>query len=59
MVLRGTFYAVINGVRTEYPAGSFYDLPAGLAHFGGCAKDSDWLLFQYQTGPFDLVPCSN
>ncbi|MNO71078.1 hypothetical protein D3C76_619810 [compost metagenome] len=28
VVLKGTFYAVIDKVRTEYPAGSYYKLPA-------------------------------
>ena len=56
VVMQGTFYAVVEGVRTEYPAGSFYDLPGKLKHFSGCAEGADCLLFQYQDGPFDLVP---
>jgi len=56
VVLKGTFYAVIDGKRTEYPAGSFYDLPAKLPHYSGCTKDEDCLLFQYQADHFDLVP---
>ncbi len=56
VVMKGTFYAVVDGVRTEYPAGSFYDLPGKFEHFSGCAKGPDCLLFQYQDGPFDLVP---
>lgn len=56
VVMQGTFYAVINGVRTEYPAGSFYNLPGKFEHFSGCVKGMDCLLFQYQKGPFDLVP---
>lgn len=56
VVMKGTFYAVIDGVRTEYPAGSFYDLPGKFEHFSGCADGSDCLLFQYQDGQFDLVP---
>ena len=56
VVLKGTFYAVINGKRTEYPAGSFYDLPGKMPHFSGCTKAEDCLLFQYQADHFDLVP---
>lgn len=56
VVLKGTFYAVIDGKRTEYPAGSFYDLPAKLPHYSGCNKGEDCLLFQYQADHFDLVP---
>ena len=56
VVLKGTFYAVIDGKRVEYPAGSFYDLPARLPHYSGCNKGEDCLLFQYQTDHFDLLP---
>lgn len=56
VVLKGTFYAVIDGKRVEYPAGSFYDLPAKLPHYSGCTKNEDCLLFQYQADHFDLVP---
>ncbi|WP_084528914.1 cupin domain-containing protein [Nocardia crassostreae] len=56
VVLAGTFYAVIDGRRTEYPAGSYYNLPADLPHFSGCAPGVDCLLFQYQSDHFDLVP---
>lgn len=55
VVVQGTFYAVIDGKRTEYPAGSFYDLPAGLVHESGCVAGMNCLLFQYQSGGFDLV----
>lgn len=56
VVLKGTFYAVIDGKRTEYPAGSFYNLPAKLRHFSGCTPAEDCLLFQYQADGFDLLP---
>nr|WP_314581721.1 cupin domain-containing protein [uncultured Pseudomonas sp.] len=56
VVLAGTFYATINGTRTEYPAGSYYKLPAKLVHQSGCATGDDCLLFQYQDNNFDLVP---
>lgn len=56
VVLSGTFYAVIDGKRTEYPAGAFYRLPARLVHKSGCTAAADCLLFQYQADSFDLVP---
>lgn len=56
VVLKGTFYAVIDGKRIEYPAGSFYNLPADMPHYSGCTKAEDCLLFQYQDDHFDLVP---
>jgi quercetin dioxygenase-like cupin family protein len=55
VVMKGTFYAVIDGKRTEYPAGSFYRLPARLPHYSGCVDGEDCLLFQYQADHFDLV----
>ena len=58
VVLKGTFYAIIDGKRTEYPAGSFYNLPANLHHFSGCTPAEDCLLFQYQANHFDLVPAA-
>jgi quercetin dioxygenase-like cupin family protein len=56
VVLKGTFYAVIDGKRTEYPAGSYYKLPANLVHESGCTAAADCLLFQYQANAFDLNP---
>lgn len=56
VVLKGTFYAVIDNVRTEFPAGSYYKLPANLVHESGCTAAADCLLFQYQADKFDLVP---
>lgn len=55
VVLSGTFYAVIDGKRTEYPAGAFYRLPARLVHESGCTAAADCLLFQYQSDAFDLI----
>ncbi|MFB7368338.1 cupin domain-containing protein [Streptomyces sp. NPDC056222] len=56
VVLKGTFYADIDGKRVEYPTGSYYRLPANRAHLSGCEKGEDCLLFQYQEDRFDLVP---
>ncbi|MEV7522310.1 cupin domain-containing protein [Streptomyces sp. NPDC091371] len=56
VVLKGTFYADIDGKRVQYPAGSYYSLPADKPHLSGCEKGEDCLLFQYQQDHFDLVP---
>ncbi|GAA1799494.1 cupin domain-containing protein [Leucobacter iarius] len=56
VVLSGTFYAEIDGKRTEYGPGSYYDLPADLEHFSGCTAAAECLLFQYQSDHFDLNP---
>lgn len=56
VVLSGTFYAVINDKRVEYPAGAYYKLPANLVHESGCTAAADCLLFQYQADAFDLKP---
>lgn len=56
VVLSGTFYAIFDGKRIEYPAGSFYTLSADIPHLSGCAPGTECLLFQYQTDHFDLVP---
>ncbi|MFG2874517.1 cupin domain-containing protein [Streptomyces sp. NPDC048337] len=56
VVLKGTFYADIDGKRVQYPAGSYYRLPAGRPHLSGCEKGEDCLLFQYQDDHFDLEP---
>ncbi|MDF9618378.1 cupin [Pseudomonas entomophila] len=56
LVLKGTFYAVIDGKRTEFPTGAYYKLPSKLVHESGCTVADDCLLFQYQADKFDLVP---
>ncbi|QYX45790.1 cupin [Pseudomonas tussilaginis] len=59
VVLKGTFYAVIDKVRTEFPAGSYYKLPANRVHESGCTAEADCLLFQYQSDKYDLVPAKS
>ncbi|MBK5011798.1 cupin [Pseudomonas sp. S60] len=59
VVLHGTFYAVIDGKRSEFPAGSYYKLPADLVHESGCTAAADCLLFQYQADAFDLKPVNS
>ncbi|MFD9407144.1 cupin domain-containing protein [Streptomyces sp. NPDC059989] len=59
VVLKGTFYAEIDGKRVQYPAGSYYRLPADKPHLSGCEKGDDCLLFQYQRDHFDLIPAKS
>lgn len=56
VVLKGIFYIIIDGKRIEYPAGSFWSIPADLPHYSGCAKGDDCLMFIHQVGSFDIVP---
>ena len=56
VVVQGTFLIEVDGRRTAYPKGSYYELPGHLRHFSGCAEGIDCLLFQYQDKGFDLVP---
>ena len=61
VVLSGVFYARIKDaqgklVETAYPAGSYYQIPAGLAHESGCKSKEPCLLYQFQRDHFDLNP---
>lgn len=38
------------------PAGSYYKIPAGLAHVSKCVSDVDCVTFLYQDGGFDFLP---
>lgn len=38
--------------------GSFYQIPAGLAHISKCVSDTDCVTFLYQDGKFDFLPVS-
>ncbi|MEH6727788.1 MAG: DUF4437 domain-containing protein [Hyphomicrobiales bacterium] len=38
------------------PAGSYYKIPAGLAHVSKCVSDIDCVTFLYQDGGFDFLP---
>ena len=40
------------------PAGSFYKIPAGLAHVSKCNPGMDCVTFLYQDGKFDFLPAS-
>ena len=36
--------------------GSFYKVPAGIAHISKCISDTDCVTFLYQDGKFDFLP---
>ncbi len=38
------------------PAGSYYKIPAGLAHVSKCVSDTDCITYLYQDGKFDFLP---
>lgn len=42
--------------ETLLPKGSFYKVPAGLAHVSKCVSETDCVTFLYQDGKFDFLP---
>lgn len=38
------------------PVGSFYKVPAGLAHLSKCVSETDCITFLLQDGKFDFLP---
>ncbi len=42
--------------EVRLPAGSFYRIPAGLAHVSSCVSSEDCVTFLYQDGKFDFLP---
>ena len=42
--------------ETLLPEGSFYKVPAGLAHISKCVSETDCVTFLYQDGKFDFLP---
>ena len=60
LVVSGTIthHAVDVGPDDEValPAGSYYKIPAGLAHISKCVSDVDCVTFLYQDGGFDFLP---
>ena len=55
-----THVAVDAAPQTEVllPRGSFYRVPAGLAHVSKCVSRTDCVTFLYQDGQFDFRPVS-
>jgi len=44
--------------EVELPTGSYYKIPAGLAHVSKCVSKVDCVTFLYQDGKFDFLPVS-
>ncbi len=53
-----THNSIENGLDDEVvlSAGSYYKIPAGLAHVSKCVSDVDCVTFLYQDGGFDFLP---
>ena len=62
IVVSGTMRHVAVGADSSaevlLPAGSFYKIPAGLAHVSKCNTGQDCITFLYQDGKFDFLPTS-
>jgi len=60
VVISGTFSHIAQGAEpsTEVllPPGSYYMIPAGLAHISKCVSKVECISFLYQDGKFDFVP---
>ncbi|MHA1563731.1 MAG: DUF4437 domain-containing protein [Alphaproteobacteria bacterium] len=62
VVVTGTITHVAAGADPSsevlLPAGSFYEVPADLAHLSKCVSAVDCVTFIYQDGKFDFLPVS-
>ncbi|MHA1525381.1 MAG: DUF4437 domain-containing protein [Alphaproteobacteria bacterium] len=60
IVVRGTLANIVVGAdpasEVPLPAGSYYKVPAGLAHVSKCLSKVDCVVFLYQDGKFDFLP---
>ncbi|PCI46251.1 MAG: hypothetical protein COB49_08765 [Alphaproteobacteria bacterium] len=60
MVVSGTITNLAIGAdpstEVELAAGSYYKIPAGLAHISKCVSAVDCVTFLYQDGKFDFLP---
>jgi len=60
MVVSGTITHIAIGAgantEVELPAGSYYQVPAGLVHISKCVSSVDCVTFLYQDGKFDFLP---
>ena len=60
VVLSGTMYHVPAGEdqanAVPLSAGSYYQIPAGLAHVSSCVYKEECITFLYQDGNFDFLP---
>lgn len=59
VVVSGTISNIALGVdpstEVKLPSGSYYKIPAGLAHISKCVSDVDCVTFLYQDGKFDFL----
>lgn len=62
LVVSGTIANIAVGAdasaEVNLPAGSYYKIPAGLAHVSKCVSSVDCVTFLYQDGKFDFLPVS-
>ncbi len=62
LVLSGALTNVAPGadpsLGVKLPAGSYYEIPAGLAHISASVSKTDCVTFLYQDGKFDFLPVS-
>ena len=60
VVVSGTMIHVVAGEEPSkevlLPEGSFYKIPAGLAHISKCVSETSCITFFYQDGKFDFLP---
>ncbi len=60
VVLKGTITHIAVGAdastEIQLQAGSFYKVPAGVAHISKCISDTECVSFLYQDGKFDFLP---
>ncbi len=60
VVVSGTMVHVISGdasaKEVPLPEGSFYKIPARLAHISKCVSETVCVTFLYQDGKFDFLP---
>jgi len=60
VVVSGTMIHVVAGEEPSkevlLPEGSFYKIPAGLAHVSKCVSETACVTFLYQDGKFDFLP---
>lgn len=45
-----------SGSEIKLPAGSYYKIPANLAHVSKCVSNVDCVTFLFQDGKFDFLP---
>ncbi|WP_409260720.1 cupin domain-containing protein [Pseudomonas putida] len=54
VVLEGTVFTVVDGIRAEHPKGSVLHFPGGVAHQSGCISAVNCLLYVNQAQGYDV-----